>query len=348
VERFQQGDSAAFDVLYQRYFARLQRFCLKRVGDRSEAEEIAQEAFARAFRALPGLAGERRFYPWMTVIAGRLCVDHHRRRRRSEPSAVIDLGAVEGGQEAVVERADLPLLFQALQQLAPRHAEVLDLREQRGWSYQAIADHYDVSVGTVEALLFRARKALKREYLALAGGDRWAAFGALPVLGTVARRWSWLKAKAAALSAAAGPAVASLGVAAVVGSVAVVGVAVIPGGSGVHDARHPAAVRMAAVARSTPQVEAASGSATAHAGAALGQGLARQSVAPAKPAAAQPRPSAPFRSASGPRVGDYSDGKGNIQEQPVIARVTLANRTVAVASADPSEIKADVSRKVGL
>jgi len=176
VERFQEGDDTAFETLYRRYFARLQRFCLKRVGDPHEAEEIAQEAFTRAYRALPGLAGERRFYPWMTVIAGRLCVDHHRRRGRTEPTAVVDLGVVDGGQEAIVEQADFALLTTALDRLAPRHREVLDMREKRGWTYQQIADHYEVPIGTVEALLFRARKALKREFLAVAGADRLGGF----------------------------------------------------------------------------------------------------------------------------------------------------------------------------
>src|SRR5204862_4279643 len=83
VERFQSGDTEAFDDLYRRYYARLVRFCLRRVGDPHEAEEVAQEAFVRAYRALPRLTGERRFYPWMTVIAGRLCVDSHRRRSRT-------------------------------------------------------------------------------------------------------------------------------------------------------------------------------------------------------------------------------------------------------------------------
>jgi RNA polymerase sigma-70 factor (ECF subfamily) len=252
VERFQEGDQTAFDTLYRRYFARLQRFCLKRVGDPHEAEEIAQEAFTRALRALPDLAGERRFYPWMTVIAGRLCVDHHRRRGRSEPAASIDLGTVDGGQEAIVEQADFALLAKALDRLAPRHREVLALREEQGWAYQQIADHYEVPVGTVEALLFRARKALKREFLAVANvghpGERWAAYGAgaAPLLGGgwFGRHWALLKAKAAAVwSSSVGPvATPALGVAAVVGSVAAVGAGVMAS-DGLDRPRPPAVVR---------------------------------------------------------------------------------------------------------
>lgn len=171
VQRFQEGDGAAFETLYRRYFPRLKRFCQKRLRDPLDAEDVAQEAFTRALRALPSFAGDRRFYPWMTVIAGRLCVDVHRRRLRANPTADVDLGATDGGQERIVDAADVVVLSSALGRLAPRHREVLDLRERRDWSYQQIADHYGVTLGTVEALLFRARNALRREFLAAAGGE---------------------------------------------------------------------------------------------------------------------------------------------------------------------------------
>ena len=82
VERCQRGDSAAFANLYARYYERLLRFCLRRLSDRHEAEDATQEAFARAWKALPNFAGERRFYPWLTVIAGNICTDALRRRSR--------------------------------------------------------------------------------------------------------------------------------------------------------------------------------------------------------------------------------------------------------------------------
>ena len=63
LERCQSGDSAAFGNLYARYYDRLLRFCLRRLNDHHEAEDAAQEAFARAWKALPRFGGERRFYP---------------------------------------------------------------------------------------------------------------------------------------------------------------------------------------------------------------------------------------------------------------------------------------------
>src|SRR5580765_2630151 len=106
VLRYQAGDQAAFDELYRRYFPRLHLYCQRRVGDAHVSEELAQEAFLRAMRAMPRFAGERRFYPWMTVIAQRLCIDHHRRTSRVEPSAEIDLGTIEPDHDALFAAVD--------------------------------------------------------------------------------------------------------------------------------------------------------------------------------------------------------------------------------------------------
>ncbi|MDQ1398287.1 MAG: hypothetical protein QOK20_219 [Acidimicrobiaceae bacterium] len=179
VQRFQAGDEEAFDELYRRYHDRLERFCRKRVGDQYTAEELTQEAFTRALTALPDLTGELRFYPWVSVIAARLCVDSYRRESRSEPASDPDPGPVAGGQEEIIDAVDGSLVATALSRLVPRHQEVLHLREVEGWSYQAIADHYGVKVSTVETLLFRARRALRREFHLIDG----AGLLAWPVLG---------------------------------------------------------------------------------------------------------------------------------------------------------------------
>ena len=192
VLRYQRGDESAFDELYRRYYPRLHLYCQRRVGDTHASEELAQEAFLRALRAMPRFAGERRFYPWMTVIAQRLCIDHHRRTARVEPSADIDLGVVEPDHDELYAEVDFDYLTQAIARLAPRHREVLDLRETNGWSYQKIAEHLDVPVTTVEALLHRARKALKREFATASSGSRLAG---MPVLGSLVFRMARVRAK---------------------------------------------------------------------------------------------------------------------------------------------------------
>ncbi len=195
VERCQAGDSAAFGNLYPRYYERLLRFCLRRLNDRHEAEDAAQEAFARAWKALPRFAGERRFYPWLTVIAGNICTDMLRRRSRSTPTDDMELTAQhpvgvvgeDTSEELVLAAVDGELVNRALGRLSTRHRHVLAMREGSGWTYQQIADHEGVEIGTIETLLWRARQALKREF-AVVSESKEALAGFLIATGAVLRR----------------------------------------------------------------------------------------------------------------------------------------------------------------
>ena len=195
VERCQAGDSAAFGNLYARYYERLLRFCLRRLNDRHEAEDAAQEAFARAWKALPRFAGERRFYPWLTVIAGNICTDMLRRRSRSTPTDDLELTAQQPvgvvgedtSEELVLAAVDGELVNRALDRLSTRHRHVLAMREGSGWTYQQIADHEGVEIGTIETLLWRARQALKREF-AVVSESKEALAGFLIATGALIRR----------------------------------------------------------------------------------------------------------------------------------------------------------------
>jgi RNA polymerase sigma-70 factor (ECF subfamily) len=195
VERCQAGDSAAFGNLYARYYERLLRFCLRRLNDRHEAEDAAQEAFARAWKALPRFAGDKRFYPWLTVIAGNICTDTLRRRSRSTPTDDMELtaqqpvGVVPGdsSEELVLAAVDGELVNRALARLSSRHRHVLAMREGSGWTYQQIADHEGVEIGTIETLLWRARQALKREF-AVVSESKEALAGFLIATGALIKR----------------------------------------------------------------------------------------------------------------------------------------------------------------
>jgi RNA polymerase sigma-70 factor (ECF subfamily) len=222
------------------------------VGDSAEAEEVTQEAFTRAYTAMPRLAGERKFYPWLSVIAARLCLDTHRRRARSVPLPELDLGTVDGDQEKVVlQAADRQMLRDAMSRLGPRHQEVLRLREQEGWSYQRIAEYYDVSLGTVEQLLWRARRALRREFEAVAGADARSLAG-LPVLGWMLRRITGMRAR---LSGWSEQAVAPLATNAVAMVMVVTSAAVLAAGGG----QSPAPTHQVQAAVGSPTVATAAG-----------------------------------------------------------------------------------------
>ena len=195
VERCQAGDSAAFGNLYARYYERLLRFCLRRLNDRHEAEDAAQEAFARAWKALPRFSGDKRFYPWLTVIAGNICTDMLRRRSRSTPTDDMELTARQPlgvvaddtSEELVLAAVDGELVNRALGRLSVRHRHVLAMREGSGWTYQQIADHEGVEIGTIETLLWRARQALKREFAAVSD-SKGALAGFLVASGALFRR----------------------------------------------------------------------------------------------------------------------------------------------------------------
>ncbi len=222
VQRFQAGDDAAFDELYGRYRRRLERFCLKRVGDHHSAEEVAQEAFTRALAALPTFGGERRFYPWVSVIASRLCVDHHRNQARSELTPDVHCPPVLGGQDDIVDAVDAELVTSAMARLGPRHQDVLRLREVESWSYRRIADHYEVPISTIETLLFRARRALRREFDIIDG----AGLAAVPFLGWILHGVGRVKDRLAPL-VSKNPAQSGLAAAATA-TVAAVAIAIVP------------------------------------------------------------------------------------------------------------------------
>jgi RNA polymerase sigma-70 factor (ECF subfamily) len=310
VERCQSGDSSAFGELYARYYARVYRFCFRRLHDHEEAEDVAQDAFARAWRALPNFAGERRFYPWLTVIADNRCRDIQRRRVRSTPTADVDIAAKQAvepmstdtPEDVLITSVEGDLAIQALGRLSARHRHVLKLREGSGWTYQEIASHEGVEIRTVESLIWRARQALKREYASIAsvntvvGGVALGRWGALRRAGgSIARR---MHPVGAVLGSTGGGRGLAAGVA--LTSFAVVAAA-MPGTSAPD--HHPAAaVAPDAQSHAAPVGPRSSGDDTARLGGASARpATGTESTSPAAPAqpASDPVASPPASSASG-------------------------------------------------
>ncbi len=180
VERCQAGDEGSFAELYTRYHRRLLRFCLRRLHSNDDAEEAVQESFTRAWRALPTFGGDRRFYPWLTVIAGNVCTDVLRRRARVVPMEEMPVGPVQLDVDDVdadlMRQADLALATAAFANLSDRHQRVLRLRESTEWSAQKIAEVEGVAVPAVDTLLWRAREAFRREFAVLSDAGGLAGF----------------------------------------------------------------------------------------------------------------------------------------------------------------------------
>ena len=189
VERFQTGDEDAFADLYQRYFGRVRRYCLRRLGDPHDAEEAAQEALVRAYRALPNFGGDRRFYPWLRVIAANVCTDRGKRK------PVAPLADPDGGDvvvDSVFDRLDQAFVRAALRELNPRHQTALTLWAE-GHPSRDIAEELGCSTGAADVTLHRARQSFRSRFLALTGEGKLAGvglgFGAAPALGRWAQRW---------------------------------------------------------------------------------------------------------------------------------------------------------------
>jgi RNA polymerase sigma-70 factor, ECF subfamily len=174
VEECQSGRAAAFDELYARYHDRIVRHCARRLAGRADAEDVAQEAFLRAWRAIGRLEGGRRFYPWLHVIASNACTDLLRRERPTTPLADL-VGAAEPDDglwidEQFATSVDAAFAAEALQMVTERHRRVLHLREELEWSVQEIAAHEGVEPNAIDSLLWRARASLRQKFTQLSEG----------------------------------------------------------------------------------------------------------------------------------------------------------------------------------
>jgi RNA polymerase sigma-70 factor (ECF subfamily) len=159
IARARQGDVAAFDWLATRYRARAVRLAAHVLRRPSEAEDVAQEAFLRAFTQIRSFRGDAAFYTWLARIVIRLCLNRMRHPgwyRERAPRDEIDYG--ETPQQQTAEQIDTRLLIDALlDRLSPPLRIALVLREVEGLDYQEIADTLQIPVGTVRSRLNAAR-----------------------------------------------------------------------------------------------------------------------------------------------------------------------------------------------
>ncbi|HHY36304.1 MAG TPA: sigma-70 family RNA polymerase sigma factor [Firmicutes bacterium] len=179
VRRCRQGQQAAFAELVERYEKKVYNLAYRMLGDGEEARDLAQEAFLKAYYALPDFRGESTFSTWLYRITTNLCLDVLRRRKnniafsldeplQTEKGALARQLPAEGeGPEGIVERQELRQLIQRLiDTLPPEQRLVLVMREFQDLTYEEIAAALQCSLGTVKSRLSRARRALKEKLLA--------------------------------------------------------------------------------------------------------------------------------------------------------------------------------------
>ena len=167
LERLRAGEPRAFEQLVITYQHRVFGVALRMLGSRAEAEEIAQEVFLRAHRAVADFRGEARLGTWLYGIASRLCLNRLASpdRRVARGDAVLaDVPASGLDAAAAAERAELDAALQAaIAELPDDRRLVLVLRDVEGLSYEQIADTLGVDPGTVRSRLHRARMQLKEK-----------------------------------------------------------------------------------------------------------------------------------------------------------------------------------------
>jgi len=171
VARAQAGEEHAFDRLVDLYHDKIYNYVVRMVGDPSEAEDIAQEAFVKAYRNLRSFRGAASFQTWLYRIANNLTIDAVRRRKRRENTVSLDepLEGEEGNLARELEDTDgiapgrnletaqlQRLVHQAIQELSPKLRAVVVMYELQGLSYEEIAAILKCPLGTVKSRLHAA------------------------------------------------------------------------------------------------------------------------------------------------------------------------------------------------
>lgn len=175
VARVQRGDRRAFDLLVVKYQHRILSLVGRFIGDFAEAQDVTQEAFIKAYRALPNFRGDSAFYTWMYRIAVNTAKNHLVSRGRKTPTHDIDPDDAEFfGDHSPMRDIDSPdgllqrdqlrkVVFSAIEELPEDLRMAITLRELDGLSYEEIAEAMDCPIGTVRSRIFRAREAIDKK-----------------------------------------------------------------------------------------------------------------------------------------------------------------------------------------
>ena len=189
VERAQRGDKRSFELLVEKYQRKLARLLSRLIRDPGEVEDVTQEAFIKAYRALPSFRGDSAFYTWLYRIGINTAKNYLAAAgRRAPTSTEVDAEEAEGYEEGELLRdintPESVLLSKeiattvnaAIEALPEELRSAIQLRELEGMSYEEIAKLMDCPIGTVRSRIFRAREAIAQRLKPLldpAGHKRW-------------------------------------------------------------------------------------------------------------------------------------------------------------------------------
>ena len=165
-------DPDAFGQLVERYATVIVNLAYRMVGDRTEAEDLAQETFVAAFKALPRFRAESKFSTWLYRIAANKCKDWLRAKRPGQGAQDVDIDEVFDGGAVAEERTPERLLSQqqvaaqldrAIQRLPPLYREAFVLKHVEGLSYEEMQEILSVNADTLKMRVYKGRLQLSRE-----------------------------------------------------------------------------------------------------------------------------------------------------------------------------------------
>ena len=182
VVRVQKGDKRAFDLLVLKYQYKVHAIVARFISDSDEVRDVVQEAFIKAYRALPKFRGDSQFYTWLYRIAVNTAKNYLVARSRRPPSSDVDLDDAEyysgsdqlkdhSSPENQLFRDQLEVAInQAIVELPEDLRTAVTLREYEGLSYEDIAAVMDCPVGTIRSRIFRGREAIDARVVELVEG----------------------------------------------------------------------------------------------------------------------------------------------------------------------------------
>jgi RNA polymerase sigma-70 factor, ECF subfamily len=189
VERAQRGEKHAFELLVSKYQRKLARLLSRFIRDPTEVEDVTQEAFIKAYRALPSFRGDSAFYTWLYRIGINTAKNYLVAMGRRAPTTTeIDSEEAEGFEDGehlrdlntpeneMMSRQVAETVNQTLEELPEELRTAITLREIEGLSYEEIAEVMNCPIGTVRSRIFRAREAISAKVKPLLenqSGKRW-------------------------------------------------------------------------------------------------------------------------------------------------------------------------------
>ena len=188
VEKAQKGDKRAFGILVEKYHKKLTRLLARMVRDQSEIEDIVQDSFIKAYRAINNFRGDSAFYTWLYRIGINTAKNHlvslGRRPKAINYVEIEDVENFEDGQElrnletpenSMMTKEIVTTINDTIESLPDELKEAISLREMDGLSYEEIAELMQCPIGTVRSRIFRAREAIaeKLKPLIETSNKRW-------------------------------------------------------------------------------------------------------------------------------------------------------------------------------